>query len=950
MIEEEIFYQALDRRGPKERAAYVEQACAGNPALHAAVEELLRAHVGATGFLEPPLPAALATVEERVSEHPGTVIGPYNLLEQIGEGGFGVVFMAEQTEPIRRKVALKVLKPGMDSKQVIARFEAERQALALMDHPHIAKVLDAGQTGSGRPYFVMDLVKGLPITEYCDQSQLRPRERLELFVHVCRAVQHAHQKGIIHRDIKPSNVLVTVQDGTPLVKVIDFGVAKALGQQLTDKTLFTGFAQLVGTPLYMSPEQTALSNVDIDTRSDIYSLGVLVYELLTGTTPFDKGRLRDAGYDEMRRIIREEDPPRPSTRISTLGQAATVVSAQRQTDPKRLSQLVRGELDWIVMKCLEKDRSRRYETAISLAQDVERYLRDEPVQACPPSALYRLRKFVRRNKRALATAALLVVVVLAAVAGVAGSLGWAARDRAERLAAAERKAKGAVEEATRLQVDKKWPEALEAARRAEAFLAEGGSDELHGRLGRLRKEVEMALRLEEIRVPGAGTDPATAGPAKRFASYARAFRDFGIDVEALEPAEAAARIRARTIWLELTMALDNWARELRDMHPADHTGWKRLVAVARAADPNPWRNRLRRALVRQDRTALVELAASPEVASLPAPTLVLLGEALAESGEFSQAIAILRQGQRRYPGDFWISHRLGWYFGPTQTDEAVRFLTAALAIRPSSVRVGLNLGGMLLHKGAVDEAIAAFREVTRLQPSCAEAYSALGLALHQKGALKEAFAAYGTALRLRPAPRAVPGQPALGPTLEVLSPRWGILLVIGTEVPEGEKVSPDSLVLARAYGVMKKYRRLREGDLVGAGQLLARLDDRCALAALAISERRAAAARATLLVSRKARDEAERRYRRAQRLRKKNEVSEEEIAQARFAQARALAEVEGQQAEWEAARGEVKQAQTILGLHEVRSPVRGVVKAIYNRPGEAVWSLQTVLAIQEIKE
>jgi serine/threonine protein kinase len=586
MFEEEIFHQALDRSGPEERAAYVEQACAGNPVLRAAVEGLLRAYLGATGFLERPVAAALATLDEPISERPGTVIGHYKLLEQIGEGGFGVVFMAEQ-QPVRRKVALKVLKPGMDTRQVVARFEAERQALALMDHPHIAQVFDGGETASGRPYFVMELVKGAPITEFCDQNLLPVRERLALFVSVCQAVQHAHQKGIIHRDLKPSNVLVTVHDTTPVVKVIDFGVAKALGQELTDKTLFTGFAQMVGTPLYMSPEQAGQSGLDIDTRSDIYSLGMLLYELLTGTTPFDKDRLREVGYDELRRIIREEEPPKPSTRISTLGQMATTVSTQRKTDPKRLSQLCRGELDWIVMKCLEKDRTRRYETATSLAQDVERYLRDEPVQACPPSALYRLRKFARRNKRALVTAALLGVVALAAVGGVAGSLGWAARDRAERLTAAGRKANSAVEEATRLQGDKKWPEALEAARRAEAFLADGGSDELRGRLRRLRKEVEMALRLEAIRVPGAGTDPATAGPARRVASYARAFRDFGIDVEALEPAEAAARIRAQTIWLELTMALDNWAREQRDMHPADDTGWKRLVAVARAADPDP---------------------------------------------------------------------------------------------------------------------------------------------------------------------------------------------------------------------------------------------------------------------------------------------------------------------------------------------------------------------------
>jgi hypothetical protein len=309
----------------------------------------------------------------------------------------------------------------MDTRQVVARFEAERQALALMDHPNIARIFDGGETASGRPYFVMELVKGLPITEFCDQDRLTVRERLELFIKVCQAVQHAHQKGIIHRDVKPSNVLVTLHDGTPVVKVIDFGIAKALGQHLTDKTLFTNFAQLIGTPLYMSPEQAALSGLDVDTRSDIYALGVLLYELLTGTLPFDKERLRTAGYDELRRIIREEEPPKPSTRISTLGRAATTLSTERQSDPNRLRQQFRGELDWIVMKALEKDRNRRYETASAFAADVQRYLSDELVEARPPSTLYKFRKMVRRHKRACALASFAAAVLVVGVATLAAS-------------------------------------------------------------------------------------------------------------------------------------------------------------------------------------------------------------------------------------------------------------------------------------------------------------------------------------------------------------------------------------------------------------------------------------------------------------------------------------------------------------------------------------------------
>src|SRR2546426_859701 len=326
------------------------------------------------------------------------MLGPYKLLEQIGEGGMGTVWMAQQTEPVKRLVAVKLIKAGMDSRQVIARFEAERQALALMDHPNIARVLDAGTTSAGRPYFVKDLVKGVPITRYCDEHHLTPRQRLDLFIPVCQATQHAHQKGIIHRDIKPSNVMVTLYDGKPVPKVIDFGVAKATEQRLTERTLFTQYGTLVGTLEYMSPEQAEMSALGVDTRSDIYSLGVLLYELLTGSTPLSHKRVREAAYGEVLRMIKEEEPPKPSTRLSDSGEALASISAQRHMEPAKLTKLVRGELDWIVMKALEKDRNRRYETANGFAADVQRYLNDEPVQACPPSAGYRLRKLVRRHK------------------------------------------------------------------------------------------------------------------------------------------------------------------------------------------------------------------------------------------------------------------------------------------------------------------------------------------------------------------------------------------------------------------------------------------------------------------------------------------------------------------------------------------------------------------------
>ena len=336
-----------------------------------------------------------------LAEKPGDRIGRYKLLQQIGEGGCGVVYMADQEEPVKRRVALKVIKPGMDSKQVLARFEAERQALALMDHPNIAKVLDAGATDNGRPYFVMELVKGIPITRYCDEKQLTTDSRLKLFVLVCQAIQHAHQKGIIHRDIKPSNILVADHDGTPVPKIIDFGIAKATtDQRLTDKTLFTAFEQFIGTPAYMSPEQATLSGLDVDTRSDIYSLGVLLYELLTGKTPFDAKELLAKGLDEIRRVIREVEPQRPSTRLSTLEAGEqTTVAHQRQCEPPKLQSVIRGDLDWIVMKALEKDRTRRYETANGFAVDIQRHLNNEPVLACPPSNLYRFQKLEHSQKR-----------------------------------------------------------------------------------------------------------------------------------------------------------------------------------------------------------------------------------------------------------------------------------------------------------------------------------------------------------------------------------------------------------------------------------------------------------------------------------------------------------------------------------------------------------------------
>ncbi|MGA2253760.1 MAG: protein kinase, partial [Thermoguttaceae bacterium] len=406
-----IFNDAIERESEEERSRYLDEVCQNTPRIRERVEALLRAHADPRNVLGAPSPLAAATLDlPSIAERPGQTIGCYKLLEEIGDGGMGVVYMAEQREPVRRRVALKIIKPGMDTREVVARFEAERQALALMDHPNIAKALEAGVTGSGRPYFVMELVNGVPLTDYCDQNRLTTNERLQLFAQVCRAIEHAHQKGIIHRDIKPSNVMVTLYDGVPVPKIIDFGVAKSVAGQLTDKTLFTHHGQMLGTPLYMSPEQAERSGLDVDTRSDIYSLGVMLYEILTGGPPLDRERVREVAYDELRRMIREDDPPRPSARISTLGAAATVISGQRKTDPTRLSQLLRRDLDWIVMKALQKDRRDRYQTASDFARDIERYLHDEPVEARPPALADRAAKWARRHRPLVASAVVLLVL------------------------------------------------------------------------------------------------------------------------------------------------------------------------------------------------------------------------------------------------------------------------------------------------------------------------------------------------------------------------------------------------------------------------------------------------------------------------------------------------------------------------------------------------------------
>jgi serine/threonine protein kinase len=534
----EIFNEALEQPSLEDRAAYLDSVCEDDQVLRGQVEELLGAYQTIDSFLESPARAPTVTAVPEDGPGivgPGVSIGPYRLLELIGDGGMGVVYMAEQTEPVSRRVAVKVIKPRLDTRQVIARFEAERQAPALMNHPNIARVLDAGATDRGRPYFVMELVKGTPITRYCDEQRLTPKERLELFLPVCAAVQHAHQKGIIHRDLKPSNVLVGLYDGKPVPKIIDFGVAKAMGQKLTEQTLFTGFGTVIGTPEYMSPEQAQLDNLDIDTRSDIYSLGVLLYELLTGTTPLQHKRVQEAAVLEVLRLIREEEPPKPSTRLRITEELPSI-AANRNLEPRKLTGLVHGELDWIV-----KGAGQGPPPALRDGRRLRRGHAALPGRRAGAGGsaigVVSLSQICPAAQAGLAMAALVLFFMVL----LSGGLGCVARDRATQKSAREREADFALRQAARLLEQAKPSEAIAWARRAEVVLGEAETiAELGARRSEIGADLDMVARLEEIRIRTSGA--AIRGDFAEHEAdpeYASAFREYGIDVEELEPAEAA---------------------------------------------------------------------------------------------------------------------------------------------------------------------------------------------------------------------------------------------------------------------------------------------------------------------------------------------------------------------------------------------------------------------------
>ena len=678
-------------------------------------------------------------------ERPGDLIDRYKLLEELGEGGMGTVWMAEQKEPVKRRVALKIIKLGMDTKQVVARFEAERQALAMMDHPHIAKVLDAGATSTGRPYFVMEYIKGIPILEYCDHEKVDTKARLELFTSVCHAIQHAHQKGIIHRDIKPTNVLVTMHDGVPVTKVIDFGIAKATNSELTSKTLFTEHRQMIGTPAYMSPEQAEMSGLDIDTRSDIYSLGVLLYELLTGTTPFDMKDLLAKGYAEMMRTIREDEPHKPSTRISTLGDTGTRTALERRVDLKKLGTLLRGDIDWIVMKCLEKDRTRRYETANGLAADIKRHLANEPVTAGAPSASYRLRKFVKRNRvQVLAGGAVVVALLLGVVA-----FAWQAKEASEQRDAAVL-AKDAEAEQRRI-ADLARAEAVKQQGIAEAQEAEA------------KKQAEEARKQE--------------AEAKKQAAIAEAVAKFQTDMLAavdpsqlpVDPVTKEPLKDAVTVLQAMTAAvkvLDGGNLEDQPLVEANvrNTIGTTLRSLARYADAEP---NLRKSL--ELRRAVLP-AGHPDIAL----SLNHLAQLLLDENRLAEAEPLIRETLEidraslpaGHPG---IAQGLNHLAGLLQARnnlaeaeplyrEALQIKRAALPAGHPHIAIGLvNLASLLQDQDKLAEAEPLLREAVTIlraahpagHPNIASALNNLAKLLEAENKLAEAEPLMREALEIR---------------------------------------------------------------------------------------------------------------------------------------------------------------------------------------------------------
>jgi serine/threonine protein kinase/tetratricopeptide (TPR) repeat protein len=808
MTEESIVAAALEKATAVERTTYLDATCAGDSDLRRRVEARLEAHgapgdrvgvedlsVAATPREFPSSPAGQGSPTRPSLGGEADRIGPYRIIREIGRGGMGAVYLAEQEVPIRRQVALKVIKPGMDSELVIARFEAERQALALMQHPNIARILDTGTTDAGRPYFVMELVAGIPITEYCDEARLDPRERLELFIPVCQAVQHAHQKGIIHRDIKPSNVLVTVVDDRPVPRVIDFGVAKALDQRLTERTLYTQQGAIVGTPEYMSPEQAGVGDVDVDTRSDIYSLGVLLYELLTGTTPLGRAKVRELGLGEVLRRIQEEEPPRPSTRLSGPETDLSAIAASRGVEPARLTRLVRGELDWIVMKALEKDRSRRYETAGGLARDLRRHLDGDPVEAGPPSAAYRLRKLARRHRAALATVGAFALVLVVA-SGVSTYLAIRARQAERAALKAEGQALASLTKAR--EEEAKARRAASEARAVLGFfqdkvLAAGRPEGQEGGLGK-DTTIRAAIDAAEPGIAGGfAAQPTVEASIRR--TIGQGYRFLGNTPGAVRQLERARMLQVAALGPDHTETLEtssNLADAYREAGRAEDAiplheqtlAFRRtrlgpdhpetLVSMNNLADAYRQAGRLDDA-IRMFRESLALLRV--KLGSDHPDTLICidnLGGALWESGRLAEAVPLYQEAFRGFEARLGPDHpdtlvcmdSLGSASRDLgRFDDAISLLQRALSRRrakldadhPATLVTMNNLGGAYRAAGRVADAIAILepalamqgRKIGRDHPHTLVTASNLASAYQDAGRLDEALSLHRQTLEFR---------------------------------------------------------------------------------------------------------------------------------------------------------------------------------------------------------
>lgn len=747
--EETIFAEAIALPAAS-RNEYLDQACGSDEILKARMQKLLAAHDNTNSLLDP---RQVAETEAGKEPNPiGQVIGNYRLLQQIGEGGFGVVYMAEQQQPIQRKVALKIIKPGMDTGSVIARFEAERQALAMMDHPNIARVFDGGAIepsehdipGSGaRPFFVMELVKGVTVTEYCDKNSLTTHERLRLFVDICHAVQHAHQKGIIHRDLKPSNVMVTLHDGKPVIKVIDFGVAKAIHHRLTEKTMFTEYGQMIGTPQYMSPEQAEMSGLDVDTRCDIYSLAVLLYELLTGTTPLEAQTLREAGYAEMQKLIRDQEPVKPSLRLSTAGESLTVIARHRSVTPERLNREIKGDLDWIVMKGLEKDRQRRYESATSFARDIERALNDEPVEAGPPAFSYRLKKFTRRHRKVVWTAASVLLLLLA--------VGWwpAMNVRAyfDRKARETNQLSQAIFEAdNRLKVavdsspghSEEWLAARSAKQRVEDLMAstialpiikESGKD-LIQRYEEASRSREFGRQVEQLLINRA-TSMDLSSWIQMEKEFREIFRQRGFDLDKTEPAKIAEMIRDDRDQVQLADALELWLGTRGQMAsfggpPATQELMQPWADAMYVADPDPLRTGIRRVVYQADPATTEHLEALVKKSDLSTAlprSLSWLAVTFQMAGNPQRSNEIHLMTLKNHPDDLMLNFDFALTLG-VQGDwnRAIRYYMRCTALRPELPGIWRGLGVAYRENGELELSRDALDYAVELQPDHGPGY------------------------------------------------------------------------------------------------------------------------------------------------------------------------------------------------------------------------------------